>query len=118
MKNVSILIISLLFAVSISAQDTLQGRWLTGEENTIVETYQKEGKWQGKIVASDNPNAKIGTHILQDFEKKEGLWIGKIFAIKRGKLLDATIKPEDDALQISVSAGFITKELKWEKVKE
>ena len=116
MKNAKVLLIALFFSASLSAQEALAGIWLTGEENTKIETYQKDGKWYGKIIASDNPKAKIGTDILREFKKEKGHWEGKIFAAKRGKILDAKIIPEGDALQISVSAGIFTKNLKWKKL--
>jgi len=34
-----------------------KGIWFSGEENTKIKTYQKEGAWFGKIVSSDNPKA-------------------------------------------------------------
>ena len=109
------LILALGFITSISAQDFPKGIWLTGEENTKIETYQKEGAWFGKIVSSDNPKAKIGKDILQAFKLKDGQWQGKLFAAKRGKILDAIIEPTQQVLNIKVSAGFFSKELAWKK---
>lgn len=115
MKKLKCLIVALGFITSISAQDFPKGVWLTGEENTKIETYQKEGAWYGKIVFSDNPNAKIGKDILQEFKLKDGQWQGKLFAAKRGKILDAIIESTEEALNITVSAGFFSKELAWKK---
>jgi len=77
--------------------------------------YQKEGAWYGKIVSSDNPKAKIGNDILRAFKKEVGKWSGQLFAAKRGKMLDAVIEPQKEALNITVSAGFFTKSLVWKK---
>ena len=115
MKKIKCLIIALGFITSLSAQDFPKGIWLTGEENTKIETYQKEGAWFGKIVSSDNPKAKIGKDILQEFKLKDGQWQGKLFAAKRGKILDAIIEPTQEVLNIKVSAGFFSKELAWKK---
>ena len=84
-------------------------------ENTKIETYQKEGAWYGKIVSSDNPKAKIGNDILRAFKKEDGQWNGQLFAAKRGKILDAVIEPQKEALNITVSAGFFTKSLVWKR---
>ena len=111
----SILLFIIFFISLLSAQDFPKGIWLTGEENTKIETYQKEGAWYGKIVSSDNPKAKIGKDILREFKEKDGQWEGKLFAAKRGKILDAVIAPSKEILNITVSAGFFTKTLEWKR---
>lgn len=118
MKKLQCLIVIVGFVGSLAAQDFQKGIWLTGEENTKIETYQKEGAWYGKIHSSDNPKAKIGKDILQGFKQEDGQWKGKLFAAKRGKLLDAVIEPTKEALNITVSAGFFTKELEWKRTEE
>lgn len=97
------------------AQESIEGQWNTGEDNTIVETYQKDGAWFGKIISSDNPKAKIGTEILREFQFKNDAWRGKIFAARRGKIMDAVIDPTKDILEITVSAGLIRKTLEWSR---
>jgi len=115
MKKVQCLLVALSFLTTLIAQDFPKGIWLTGEENTKIETYEKDGAWFGKIVSSDNPKAKIGKDILRDFKAEDGEWKGKLFAAKRGKILDAIIDPNKEELKITVSAGFFTKELAWKK---
>ena len=100
---------------NLSGQDLTPNYWHTGEENTIIETYQKDGKWFGKIISSDNEKAKIGKDILQGFEKVDGEWTGQLFAAKRGRLVDAVIVPTNQSLEITVSAGIIKKQLTWKK---
>lgn len=116
MKKIILFSISLFYILALSAQDSLEGIWLAGEDNTKIETYQKDGAWFGKIVSSDNPNAKIGTNILRDFKKDRDEWKGKIFAAKRGKILDAIIEPTKNILTITVSAGFFSKDLEWKRI--
>jgi len=115
MKRLTIIILFIFSISFLFAQDFPKGIWLTGEENTKIETYQKEGAWFGKIVSSDNPKAKIGKDILQEFKFIDKQWQGKLFAAKRGKILDAIIEPTQEALNITVSAGFFSKELAWKK---
>jgi len=115
MKILTSILFTIFFIASLSAQDFPKGIWLTGKENTKIETYEKEGAWYGKIVSSDNPKAKIGNDILRDFKAEAGQWKGKLFAAKRGKILDAVIEPNEEVLTIAVSAGFFTKELVWKK---
>ncbi len=118
MKKLSIILLTLFMVSALSAQDFPKDIWLTGEENTKIETYEKEGTWYGKIVSSDNPKAKIGNDILRGFQQEDGKWKGKLFAAKRGKILDAVIEPTEDDLNITVSAGFFTKTLVWKKAEK
>ena len=118
MKKLNLILLALFLVLGLYAQDFPKGVWLTGEENTKIETYQKEGAWYGKIVSSDNSKAKIGNDILRGFRHEDGKWKGKLFAAKRGKILDAVIEPTEDDLTITVSAGFFTKTIVWNKAKE
>lgn len=113
MKNSVFISIFFFVTITLTAQEMTEGIWLTGEENTMIETYQKDGAWYGKIVSSDNPKAIMGRDILQHFINENDKWKGKLYAAKRDKLLDAEIIPAADKLNIIVSAGFFTKELEW-----
>lgn len=98
-----------------SAQSTLEGTWQTAKDNTLIETYQKDGAWYGKVISSDNPKAKIGNDILREFKQVDGQWKGKLFAAKRNREADAVIEPNEDQLSIVVSAGFATRTLVWKR---
>jgi len=104
------------FVVTLPAQSSLEGTWATGEDNSIIQTYEKDGAWYGKIISSDNPKAKIGTNILRGFKKEGDKWIGKLYAAKRDKIMKSEIRLIDSALNITVFAGFITRNLTWEKI--
>ena len=101
--------------MSLSAQDITEGIWLTGEENTKIETYLKEGLWYGKIVSSDNPKATIGKDILIGFRKDNNQWIGNLYAARRDRIMDASMIALNEKLEITVSAGFLKKKLSWLK---
>lgn len=115
MKKYILLFMFTMLAIWLSAQELSEGVWLAGEDNTKIETYQKDGVWYGKIISSDNPKAQIGKNILQGFINTDNIWKGKLYAAKKGKLLDAVIEPSKDDLQIIVSAGFFKKKLIWSK---
>jgi hypothetical protein len=112
----SIFLLFLLFLTSsVFAQDMHQGVWLIGENGAKVKTYMKDGEWFGKLVSSDNPKAPIGTDILRHFKLVDGVWKGQLYAIKRDKLMDATIQPSNEKMEIKVSVGFFSKTLEWKK---
>ena len=116
MKYLLLHILFLILAFPLCAQELESASWNTGEENTIIETYQKDGMWFGRILSSDSPEAKIGKDILQGFKFEDGEWKGKLFAAKKGKLLNAVMAPNDSELKITVSAGMFKRKISWEKV--
>ncbi len=115
MRIYSLILFLLLSSPNIFAQQSIEGKWQTGVDNTIVETYQKDGAWFGKIVSTDNSQAKIGTDILRGFKEEDNVWKGKLYAPKKDKLVDAVITPAKDKLFIKVSSGLFSKNLEWTK---
>ena len=112
---------ALLLTVGLSAlaaQDGLEGDWQTGEDNTVVRVTALDGVYTGKLLSSDNRKAKVGTEILRDFKPTDGAYKGTIYAVKRDKLMDATITPAGNVLNIKVSAGIVSKKLSWTRVAE
>ncbi len=118
MNKLILIVLISMTTIILSAQELTEAIWLTGEENTKIETYQKDGMWFGKIISSDNQKAKIGTDILQDFKLMDGMWKGKLYAAKKDKMLDAVIDPKKDELHIEVSAGIFKKQIHWEREKD
>ena len=115
MNKLLLLVLLTLSSSHLFAQVMSAERWNTGEENTVIETYQKDEMWYGKIISSDNPNAKIGKDILQGFVKSKDQWEGKLYAARKGKLVDAKIVPNDSEMKITVSAGMFKKKLSWQR---
>lgn len=106
----------LVISSQLAAQGELTGNWQTGEDNSVVEVTESNGIAVGKLVSSDNPKAIMGTEILRNVTQSNGVWKGKIWAAKRQKLMDATITPSADTLQIKVSAGMISRNVTWMRV--
>ena len=112
----TILIAFSIFAYSLFGQSNLIGTWDTGEDNTIIEITEIDGKPTGKIKSSDNPKAKIGKVILKDVKQKGEIGEGKIYAAKRQEWYDAEITQKGDVLEIEISVGFFSKTVVWKKV--
>ena len=117
-KKILLSLVAILLVFTLSAQKSLKGTWLVGKDNTKIETYQKGEEWFGKVVATDNPKIEIGTDILMGLKKTEGEWCGKILAVRFNKIMDAKIEPAKDVLFVKVTMGFISKKMKWLRVKE
>ena len=115
MKKVISLILALGIFASLSAQQFQEGIWHTGKQNTLIETYQKNGEWFGKVISSDKPKAKIGNDVLRNITESGGEWKGKLFMAKRGRLVDAIIVPSDDKLEITISGGGMKRTLVWSR---
>lgn len=114
-------LIFIVFSASISAHDNImtitQGVWLTDTDGSKIATYQKDNKWFGKLVASDNKEAPLGIDVLRNFTFIDGQWVGEIYSIKRDQLADAAIEPKGDKLVIEVSIAFFSKTLEWQNEK-
>ena len=112
MKNIIFTICAFIFSTIIHAQ-TIFGKWEnrdeeTGEINSIVEVYEKNGKAYAKIVEiteeirrddlcikceGENKNKPIlGMDILTGLSKDGKEWTnGEILDPKKGKIYDCTI---------------------------
>lgn len=100
----------LLFSViSIQAQNTLNGVYHTGKENTKIEINESEGK----VLTSDK--AKEGMLILRDIELVDGHWKAKLFSAKKKKWYDAVLKESEGILKVTVDAGIVSKTIEWTK---
>lgn len=87
MKHLLVFTFLLLLSVSLSAKEQneqqssgtmLAAIWLTSTEGDKTETYQKGGKWFGKLVASNSKYAPLGTTVLRNFVLIDGQWSGYI----------------------------------------
>ena len=128
MKKTVIIIFILGFSLSINAQ-TIFGKWEnpdneTGEVNSIVEVYEKEGKAYAKIIEiteairrddlctkceGANKNQPIlGMNILSGLTKDGNKWTnGKIIDPKRGGVFDCTMElKETNKLKIRGYLGI------------
>lgn len=105
----------LFLALNANAQESLVGTWNTGKENTRIAITKENDSYQGKIVSSDNPQAKAGTQLLKDIKSVGGEWKGKMFIPKKKKWYNATFKEKGNELLITVKAGFMSKSVAWIK---
>ncbi len=102
-------------ALTMNAQQSLVGTWNMGKDNTKIEITQEKGVYGGKIVASDNAKAKIGSQLLKDIKSVGGQWKGKMYSPKKGKWFDAILKPDGAQLFVTVKAGLVSRTLEWKK---
>jgi uncharacterized protein (DUF2147 family) len=102
-------------AVPATAQATagVAGKWHTPEDGGVIEVKENSGVVTGTLVASDNPQAPLGTTILRGFTKRGDVWVGTIYAPKRGRTAEATLRLDGDKLVIEVQAGMRTKTIVW-----
>ncbi len=140
MKTLIAFIIGAFMCQGISSQVT--GKWKTiddetGEEKSIVEIYQKNGKVYGKIVEILNPDKKDalcdlcegadhnkpinGMVIIKDLEKDDDEYEdGTIFDPSTGKLYRAKIWVDGDnnnLLNVRGYIAFFFKTQQWIRVK-
>ena len=112
----AVITLCILFsALSIHAQTSISGIWNTGQDNTKIEIKGDNGVYEGRLISSDNANAKIGKLILKDVKSVSGTWKGKLYSVKKNKWFDAVLKAEGNHLLVTVSSGWNSKTLKWSK---
>jgi len=115
MKKLAILFCVLLLAITMHAQSSLAGVWDTGKDNTKVEISEQDGIYHGVVVSSDNANVDPGKELLKEVKSVDGTWKGKVYALRKGKWLDAVLEEKGDLLLVSVKAGMMSKTLEWKK---
>ena len=141
MKNIALITAAFLVTFSVSSQ-TIFGKWITvdeqtGEEKSIVEVYEQDGKVFGKIVEILNPTHKdalcekcegdeknkpiLGLVLMKNMEKQGKYYKnGTIFHPERGKKYKCRITLDDedpDLLQVRGYVAFLYATQYWKRVK-
>lgn len=94
------------------AQQSINGIWNTGQDNTKIEINSTTGK----IHSSDNEKATVGKLIVKDLNRVNNTYKGKLYLIRRKRWTDAVFVPNGTSLNVRVSAGFQKKEMVWNLV--
>lgn len=114
MKNFIFILGLLLTTVSVNAQQSFVGLWNTGQDNTIIKIISNTGK----IHSSDNKKATVGKLIIKDLKKIDNTYKGKLYLIRKDRWVDAVFVPNGNYLDVTISAGWQSKTLKWNLVKK
>jgi hypothetical protein len=102
----------LLTSISMNAQQSINGIWNTGQDNTKI----KIDNTIGKIHSSDNAKATVGKLIIKDLNKVGNSYKGKLYLIRRNLWADAVFVPNGKLLNVTISAGFQKKTVVWNLV--
>ena len=113
----STLALLLLVSATASADSPIEGRWLTPKGEATIEIFERDGAHFGKLVASTHEKAPIGTLILRELRPKDGGWEGRIYVVKKKKILPARVVREKGKLKVRVSAGWFSKTVTWTRAK-
>jgi len=101
-----------------AASVLLDGRWNTPKDGGVVEISTKDGTSVGKLVASTNPKAPLGTILLRDITKRsDNAWKGKLYSPKHDRTLSVWLSLEGDTLKLRISAGLMKKTVLWTRAK-
>ena len=110
-----ILVLTVLCSFSVFSQTNIIGTWNTGQNNAKIEIADSSNTIMGKIISSDNPEAKIGQVLLTDLKKEGTHWKGKIYSPKREQWYEAEFFPNENILKIEINIGFFSKTIEWKK---
>lgn len=113
--RVLIAICILFSAVTMNAQQSIAGVWNTGNENTKIEITETNGVYNGKIISSDNANAKVGKLLLKDIKSVGGEWKGKLYSPQKDKWYNAVLEEKGEQLLVTVKAGLMSKTIEWKQ---
>ncbi|WP_444928645.1 DUF2147 domain-containing protein [Microbulbifer sp. SSSA002] len=135
-RNLLLATFGLLFALQASAADIL-GNWRTiddetGETKSIVNLYEKDGKYYGKIVdlllkpddticdqcpGDLKGKPMVGLDVITDMVKKGDKYEGgEILDPLKGKVYDCKIWLEDDnTLKVRGYLGFLYRTQTWHR---
>lgn len=120
--------------LQVQGQEGISGTWLTHEENSKVEIYEKDGLYFGKIVGLErttdkwgntitdrkNPDKSkrnrplLGIETLTGLEYEDGVWKGKLYIPKKGWTADVELRQDRaEELELRVSIMGRTRTLVW-----
>ncbi len=131
-----------LAALGASGSDIL-GLWITEGKDALIEVYEENGVYSGKIVSLKYPNywegekkgqpklddknpdeglrsrPLVGTRIIRGFQFKDGKWVeGEIYDPDNGKTYSCEIKlGGDGALEVRgyIGVSLLGRTTKWER---
>ena len=141
--NLGAILFSVCFVCSAFAKGPIVGKWKTIDDETneaksIVEIFEKDGKYYGKIVelflkadADQNPTCDkcdaddprkdqptLGMEIIKDMQPNGDAYSwGKILDPKKGKEYKCKLWREGDELRVQGSFLFISRTQTWHLVK-
>ena len=115
-KLISPFIIVFFTSLSAYSQSTIEGVWATGKDNTTVEIKATDDVLEGKIKASDNTKAEVGTRIIKNLREDDGSYTGELYIIKMQRWVNASLSPKGEKVIVTVSAGIRSKTIEWERV--
>ncbi len=115
MKVLTTFFLLMFSIVYTSAQQSLEGLWKTGKEETLIEISYSNEQLIGKIKSSNNEQAEIGKIILKNLQSEGNKWVGKIYAVKRKEWYSVKIVPQKEKLDLKIGSGLFSKTLEWKR---
>lgn len=115
-KLIFLFIIVFFTSLSAYSQSTIEGLWATGKDNTTVEIKATDDVLEGKIKSSDNTKAETGTRIIKNLRIVDGSYKGELYIIKMQRWVNTSFSLKREKLIVTVSAGFRSKTIEWERV--
>jgi len=107
-----------VFAQAPVKSDAIIGVFTNTDGDRKMEIYKDNGEYFGKLVASSNAEAKIGTVVLKNFIYTYGKWEGKIYLPGKNSNFNATLElTNPQTLKIKVKVGIISKTKIWTRVR-
>ena len=110
MKWIIISIASFLM-MPLIGQESVNGIWDLGKENTHVEIYQNGDIWEGKVISSDNEKMKAGILMLRNLVYEDGVWKGEFYIPKMKSWGKATLVRDGNNIRMTVKKSLMKKKI-------
>jgi hypothetical protein len=114
MQTFTLLFGFLFTSITTNVQQSIEGIWNTGQDNTKIEIIGSNGK----IYSSDNKKATVGKPMIKELKKHENTYKGKLYLIRKNRWVDAVFVPNGNSLSVTISGGLQSKTLNWNLVKK
>lgn len=139
MKKIKLtFLLGVLLSTTLYAQNNILGKWLTEDKDAIVEIFEENNQYHGKIVSlmpDKNPDGTpildqynpdkskrqlpvLGSRIVHNFEwDGKELVNGKVYDPNNGKYYKGKIWYEDGVLKMRGYIAFLYRTESWTKIK-
>ena len=120
-----LLLFSVIGILGANAQSGIIGKWKDEKKGAVIEIYEENGLYFGKVISADDPkkNEKIEAHgnvvILKNFKKESetAFCCGTIFQPKEKRTLSGTLKlKNENTLKVIGKYGMLSGSSTWKKL--
>ena len=105
----------ILSATFLFSDESIVGFWQTGKNNTVVEIYEKDGLFFGKVIKSKKVGASIGKDLITNCRLIDGKYYGELNNLKSNETFNIILSTKEEDIEIAVLLGFFKQKKIWSR---